>query len=83
MRVLCRLGHSAGQNLSATAGGNAVLRAAVFHDYCLTPQLFRRDAEQAALPSENGDGPPPEDMWRDWSTETRAAAAQLEVVGRL
>ena len=83
MRVLCRLGHSAGQNLSATAGGNAVLRAAVFHDYCLTPQLFRRDAEQAALQSENGDGPPPEDMWRDWSTETRAAAAQLTAVARL
>ena len=56
----------------------------MFHDYILTGQLFRRDAEQAARqPSEDGDGPPPEDMWRDWSTETRAAAAQLEVVGRL
>ena len=55
----------------------------MFHDYCLTPELFRRDAEQAALQSENGDGPPPEDMWRDWSTETRAAAAQLTAVARL
>ena len=71
--------------MSATRGGDAaVLRAAVFHDYILTGQLFRRDAEHAALPSENGDGPPPEDMWRDWSTETRAAAAQLlTAVGRL
>ena len=55
-------------------------RTAVFYDFVKTPQLFRRNAALAEQPSENGDGPPPLDMWEDWSCETRAAAAAAAAV---
>ena len=71
-----RLGHAKGQNLSA-AGGAPRIRHAVFYDYIKRPQLFCADGDKCPEevgPSENGDGPPPSDMWRDWSAATRQAA---------
>jgi hypothetical protein len=69
-----RLLHAGGHNLTEET------RTAVFYDFVKTPQLFRRNAALAEQPSENGDGPPPLDMWEDWSCETRAAAAAAAAV---
>jgi hypothetical protein len=67
-----RLMHAGGHNLTTTA------RVAVFYDYVKIPSIFRHRSALAVPPSENGDGPPPRNMWEDWSTETRRIAAETE-----
>lgn len=77
-----RLGHTGGPNLSAAGGGEPGRdRLAVFYDFVLVPKLLRLGGEAVAIagqPSENGDGAPPVDMWRDWSVSVRAAAASSD-----
>ena len=65
-----RLLHAGGHNLTDTP------RVAVFYDYVKVPAIFRARSNLAEPPSENGDGPPPENMWEDWSDQTQRIAAQ-------
>ena len=70
-----RLGHAAGQNFSAVGGATPRVRVAIFYDYIKRPEFFTRGSARADEPSQNGDGPPPPDMWEDWSEQTRDAGA--------
>ena len=79
-----RLGHVGGQNISAGSIASAVggslshsTRVALFYDFVKRPEHFKRNAALAAEPSENGDGPPPHNLWQDWSNETQAAALDI------
>lgn len=71
-----RLGHAKGINRSATGGAAPRIRHACFVDFLKKPHLFLADGNSAVEASENGDGPPPRDMWAAWSDAVRAAAAR-------